>query len=539
MLVKICYIIITIIMQYCLHEKKGSGKMKNRKLLLIVSLILALTMAMGSTLAYLTDTDEAVNVMTLGNVDIEQIELQRKDGIKHNATLNEGDLEPFEQGQALYPAFPVNNQATDYSAEATDLLKWGPYVHTGTAANGLWNDEKLIGALDKFVFVENTGSSPAYFRTWIALECPEGMEFSAGPDKEFMINRNGSEIYDWQDVGAVTIDGVRYVLLCATYQKALEPGDASHPSLLQVVMTHNADNEDMKKLGETYEILVISQAVQVQNLEQLGATAALNVAFGEPSLDSHPWMAETEPGAQPPYSSEPAVPVMVSNAEEMVQAMSENRSVILANDIIVKDDIAIDDPLSISLNDHTLTVSKLEVKSDVTIADGTLAHGESTYPAVSVNGGKLTMNGVKVINNDQPCNVFTQGTLKAVESVALQIFSGECVLNDCDISIKSSEKCYASNVVGVAVHAGTLTMNGGSVTVDSAGATNMDSDAAFFTMKAGEKTINLNNVVLSTGSSSYLYAMEGNTVINTTDADGSWDGKVKAGSEEAYTINYK
>ena len=29
------------------------------------------------TLAYLTDTDEDVNVMTLGNVDIEQIEQQR------------------------------------------------------------------------------------------------------------------------------------------------------------------------------------------------------------------------------------------------------------------------------------------------------------------------------------------------------------------------------------------------------------------------------------------------------------------------------
>jgi len=31
----------------------------------------------------------------------------------------------------------------------------------------------------------------------------------------------------------------------------LMPGEISHPSLLQVVMTHNAANEDMKKLQDT------------------------------------------------------------------------------------------------------------------------------------------------------------------------------------------------------------------------------------------------------------------------------------------------
>ena len=40
--------------------------MKNRKLILIVSLVLALTMSLGGTLAYLTDTDADVNTMVLG-----------------------------------------------------------------------------------------------------------------------------------------------------------------------------------------------------------------------------------------------------------------------------------------------------------------------------------------------------------------------------------------------------------------------------------------------------------------------------------------
>ena len=48
-------------------------------------------------------------------------------------------------------------------------------------------------------------------------------------------------------------------------------------------MTHNADNEDMKLLGDTYEILVFSQAVQTTNFPD--AATALNAAFGP----EYPW----------------------------------------------------------------------------------------------------------------------------------------------------------------------------------------------------------------------------------------------------------
>ena len=133
--------------------------MKKRTLLMAIALVASLALVATGTLAYLTDTDSDVNVMTLGNVDIEQHEMKRVDGVAYNATLEEGDLEPFEDGIKLYPAYPVNNAGGDYTAEPTDLLKWGPYVHTGTAANGLWNESKLVGAVDKMVFVENTGSS--------------------------------------------------------------------------------------------------------------------------------------------------------------------------------------------------------------------------------------------------------------------------------------------------------------------------------------------------------------------------------------------
>ena len=57
--------------------------MKKRSLLMAASLVLALLVATTGTLAYLSDVDSDVNVMTLGNVKIEQIEMQRANPLVH------------------------------------------------------------------------------------------------------------------------------------------------------------------------------------------------------------------------------------------------------------------------------------------------------------------------------------------------------------------------------------------------------------------------------------------------------------------------
>lgn len=513
--------------------------MSKRALLIVIALVAALTLAATGTLAYLSDTDSDVNVMTLGNVEIEQHEMKRKEGIAYNANLVEGDLVPFTDGIRLYPAYPVNGTTSDYSAamERSELLDWGPYVHTGTSANGLWNDSKLVGAVDKFVFVENTGNSPVFFRTLIAYERPDGITIGeVGNGAEIMINENGSNtmynaITD-RFVDSIVVDGVQYDVFEYIYQDALLPGEWSHPSLLQVVMTHHADNEDVKLLGETYDILVLSQAVQVENLEQLGAEKALDLAFGDvTAANATQWFSEME-----------GLPVATaSTAEELTAALAKGGSVVLNSDVVLEDAVSITEPTSIALNGNTLTVSRLEAAADVQISGGKLVHGESDYPAVSVKGGSLMLDSVEIINDNKPCNVFTDGSLKAVESVALQIFEGDCVLNNCTILIKHSEKVYASNVAGIAVHEGNVTMNGGSITVESAGATEPQyfNDTAIFAISDAKKTVTLNNVTLTLGDAYNLYTINGcsddNTVITTTDAAGSWDGKVYGG----VTVSYK
>ena len=247
-------------------------------LLSCFGLVLVAALAIGGTVAYLTSEDSAVNVMTLGNVKIEQHEYERAEGVGHiNAGAQEGELVPFVQGQLLYPAVPTAEDAYEAEQAEGSCFHWGVY---SPGWNGLWNDSKLSNVMDKFVFVENTGKSDAYYRTLIALECPEGMTIGYSDDDEINVNVNGNSRFTWDySVGYITVEGTRYEVWCATYNESLTPGEVSRPSLLQVVLTHNATNEDMALLGDTYEILVLSQAIQTAGFAD--AETALDSGFGD------------------------------------------------------------------------------------------------------------------------------------------------------------------------------------------------------------------------------------------------------------------
>ena len=250
-----------------------------KKRIVTIALVVALlATCFAGTYAYLMDTDQVKNTMTVGNVTIEQLEYQRKEGIAHNATATEGDLVPFVQDQPMYPAIPT--AAGAYTAEGTDLFKFGPYTSSGTAACGLFNDNKLSNQRDKFVFVKNTGKFDCYYRTIFAFELPEGMEYDEdSPTKELYLNVNSSKSLTWETLDCISIGGTRYLIMSATYNKVLEAGKTSIPTLLQVVLTDKTTNEDMALLGDTYDILTLSQAVQAAGFND--ATTALDTAFGD------------------------------------------------------------------------------------------------------------------------------------------------------------------------------------------------------------------------------------------------------------------
>ncbi|MBE6946268.1 MAG: hypothetical protein E7459_09310 [Ruminococcaceae bacterium] len=437
-------------------------------LLLVVALTAALSVSL--TMAYLQDTDEQVNVMTLGNVYIDQHEYQRAEGVAYDAGepgagngVKKGALVDFEQGQALYPAVPANNAATDYTAEMDNakLFYWGDYVHTGTAGNGLWNDSKLANVMDKMIFVENTGKSDCYFRTIIAFECPEGMEYSQGPDKEFMNNVNGGDTYGWINVGYVSINDTRYMITVATYQKALKPGNQSHPSLLQVVMTHNATNEDMELLGDSYEILALSQAVQTEGFAD--AETALDTAFGKITAENvKDWMEGNANLNVPTVTS-------VSTVEELKTALTAGGIVVLEEDVTVTETMNIpagaDTYLNLNGNDLSYTVSNdgkaaaiinnkgtLEIAGEGTISFIADNPDLGTIPAYATNTitntGKLIIGEGVTVTNDSD-----GGASYAVDNHGEFILNGGTLIGDrCALRVA---KYNQDNVVFV-MNSGTI-----------------------------------------------------------------------------------
>lgn len=344
--------------------------MKNRKWLLIVSLVLALTMSLGGTLAYLQDTDEAVNVMVLGNVEIDQYE---------NGKAENG----FTNGQPLYPAY--------YAGEKEDSWK---------AASD------TTGSIKKVVDVKNVGSSKAYIRTLFAMEIGELT------DAEFEENIH----LEWKlaatPVTKIDIDGAKYQVFVYTYPEAIEAGAMAGETLQRVVMDKYATNEIVKKLGDTYEILVLSQAVQVNNLEALGAAGALNEAFKEVNEENATkWFGGV-------YNKGGLPTTTVTTADNLKTALANGGIVVLGADIDMDADetitIAAGKNARLYLAGHTLSGvadgtgnrEMFLVKGNLTVENGTIEMSAtvnqkwdkmSTIFDVTA-GGVLNLNGVTAKN---------------------------------------------------------------------------------------------------------------------------------------------
>lgn len=276
-----------------------------RSLLVSLCLLLCLCLAAGSTIAYLTDTDSDVNVMTLGNVDIEQLEYERvtEDGHEYtnDAWVSTGEedkygytpdqLEEFEADKPMMPSVFADGSIKWDDRVPGHQQSWQNIVSdAGNPAPGssLLFDDSVKNVVDKFVFVENTGKSDAYVRTWFAFE--QGT-MDAERWGEVVRTNGDTTHWTWETVATdVEIDGTEYVIACATYlgptsdpNGILAPGAITYPSLLQVYLAPEATNEDVEALDANgdgkYNIMVVSQAIQAMGFED--AETALNEGFIE------------------------------------------------------------------------------------------------------------------------------------------------------------------------------------------------------------------------------------------------------------------
>ncbi len=286
--------------------------MKKSTLLMIVSVVLALTLSLGSTLAYLQDSDSDVNVMTLGNVYIEQLEFERElaeDGSSVIIDTPRGEslkLVEFTQNKPLYPAV---GKVTDWEEPPAYFVQFdeNPVEGEGNWYGSMPGLEGLNNVVDKFVFVKNTGKSDAYVRTFIAYEIGSSENAMTAAGENDLISTAANVAWKSTDVGAVEISGNKYWVVEYLYDGnfyqengtiqegknarhpdgIVHPGDYTYNSLAQIYMAPEATNEDMDAIdgnkNGTYDILVLSQAVQAMGFYD--PDTALNAGFNAKNED--------------------------------------------------------------------------------------------------------------------------------------------------------------------------------------------------------------------------------------------------------------
>ena len=320
--------------------------MKKKIIALGLAVVILVGGIIGGTLAYLADVDSDVNVMVTGNVHIQQLEYERVVENGSWVASNTADkygyypdaLQEFTQNKPLYPAvfrdgvikWDDRNGNQNSSGTGSHQQSW---AEVGAPGSNQLFDDSVKNAQDKFVFVENTGKSEAYVRTWFAFEqgCLTGDNFN-----DYIMTNANKNHWEWASVGYdVEIDGSKYYVMTATYKGPasnptgiLAPGATSYASLLQVYMKPEATNEISESFGETYEILVLSQATQVEGFEN--ATMALDSAFGEINVDNVPW------------NSENGVSINLIDADEAAQlkdATANGENVTLLDDIVTESDV--------------------------------------------------------------------------------------------------------------------------------------------------------------------------------------------------------
>lgn len=385
------------------HIQERENTMK-KALLFAVSMVLVAAIAVAGTIAYfVSETETAVNVMVVGDIEIVQYEQERV-----NDKAEQNELQDYTQGKPLWPAV----------YEGTSI-PWAPADEWVSANDQAWKvvaDNDAV--IDKFVTVENTGDDKAYVRTIFAIEV--GTDSKIEDYVHLVTNStnivNGAT-WEWEFFdNAVVISDTTYVLAIATYSEALPAGETTIPSLKQIYLDKRATQEDCDSIGDTYEILALSQAVQTVGFND--PETALNEAFGVIDERSHPWLNGME------------IPDVIATENQLRDVAVNGGKALIVKDIDLGNEcVVIEKDLAIDLNGKTVsaecphipgvTLTTVEISvmvvsgAEVSIEDGTVINDdpEAGYAIAVTNYGTLT---VKSGNYYSGHDVFyvKEGTLK-------------------------------------------------------------------------------------------------------------------------------
>lgn len=252
---------------------------KKKILVLALTIAMVAILAVGGSLAYLTDTKSATNTFTVGNVKIDLIEQQKGEkgleGFAQGKTLkpgksndgnavskivtvkNDGDNDAWVWVELLIPKYLVSNEYP--TNESKNALHWNSY--------GCFNVEYNSGNYWKLATAD--GIVDADHKV---------------TDKDMVAVEDGLW-NDYKYVGEETKNGTTYVKIRTTMAKTLPAKKISLPCLAQVYMDWRVKtNEDGTQyilpaggpiaIGASWEIIVNAYAIQADGINSVDEAIA-------------------------------------------------------------------------------------------------------------------------------------------------------------------------------------------------------------------------------------------------------------------------
>ena len=413
-----------------------------KKLLICLSILLIAAMAITGTMAYFTDTDTDVNVMLFGNVDIEQIEQEWNE--------DQSALVDFTQ---LKPLFPYVGK-----------LGW----ENTEEAGGAYRRFTMNNVIDKYVSVKNTGDNDAYVRTIIALEMGDYTVEEFNMIGVSINSANGSEFkfdgtWMWSGDFVTSINGHNYYVLVATHEKSIAPEEITIPSLLQVYLSKEADNEHVAKLdgngNGTYDILVKSQAVQTAGFANVDE--AMTEAFGTP-----------DPAKVAEWFNGVKFPRTVANFDEATDGFADGGELFLIADVTgaqytVPANSAVDfELLNYTFDGPIVNNGELIVNGGILTSDtwSVVNWGDATISNVTMNAGD-PVNYALITKGDSAYSVFDNVDLNSAGGGVSVTQGATAVFNSGKVYVDTASQS-GRYVFYVADAGSTLTINDGDFSWD-------------------------------------------------------------------------
>jgi len=192
-----------------------------KKIVAMCATVALAALAVGGTLAYFTDTDEATNTFTSGKVDIT---------LEENFDANNAKLLPGK-------ANAVQKEVSITLEEGSeDSYVWYTYLIPAD-----------LDSTDGSTGLNNIVHVNAYGYTWDTYRenktyWPEGQTEALPVEKTWDHTKYNPEGY----IGYEVIDGVTYNVYLALYHGVLEAGDTTMPGMSQVYLDAGVDYVDGK-----------------------------------------------------------------------------------------------------------------------------------------------------------------------------------------------------------------------------------------------------------------------------------------------------